>query len=142
MKQRGTMKPIHFRVLKSIGLSFQKIKNQGVLFSMIGLLLALTMITPDTSVSLPNPWQLIVNHSTKECANLRIGFGDDDPKDCSIPEGWEEPEYEKFSNNPICPKGYDRIGRFEGEQCLKLSQAGYNSQHSPPRRGFGCAPRL
>lgn len=109
------------------------------LFSLSGLLLTAVLIVPDRggSVGLPNPSKLIVNHTTQECADIRIGYGDNAPEDCSIPGGWEEAEYEIADF--ICPKGYEHKGRFEGEQCLKLSQD-YNPQHRPPRRGFGCAP--
>ena len=109
-----------------------------ILYSAVALLMILTMITPDTGVSLPNPWQLIVNHTTKECANLYIGFGNNEPKDCSIPAGWEEAEYE--GANFVCPQGYARKGHFEGEQCLKLSQNRHNPPQKSPGGGFGCAP--
>ena len=123
---------------KIIWLHFQKDKGRWLLFSLIGLLLTLVMVKPDTGVSLSNPWKLIVNHTTKECADLYIGFGNNEPKDCSIPEGWEEAEYEIA--NFVCPKGYESIGRFEGEKCLKLSQNKHNPQRRSNSGGFGCAP--
>ena len=134
------MKSKDFKILKirkDIWFYFQKKQGRWFLFSLVGLLLTMTLIIPDKGVSLPNPWKLIVNHTTNECADLHIGFGNNEPEDCSIPKGWEEAEYE-FANF-VCPKGYEHKGRFEGEQCLKLSQDRYNPQRRSHSGGFGCA---
>ena len=135
------MKTKSFKILKKkkdIWFYFQKDKERWFLFSLMGLLLTMTLIIPGKGmgVSAPNPWKLIVNHTTEKCADLYTGSADNDPDRCSIPGGWEEAEYEMA--NFVCPKGYEHIGRFEGEQCLKLSQEDrHNPQHRSNRSGFG-----
>ena len=136
------MKSKSFKILKKrkdMWFSFRKDKGRWFLFSLVGLLLIMTLVIPDKGmgVSAPNPWKLIVNHTTEECANLYTGSENDNPDSCSIPRGWEEAEYEMA--NFVCPKGYAHIGRFKGEQCLKLSQTRHNPQRRSSDGGFGCA---
>jgi hypothetical protein len=73
----------------------------------IGLLLALlaaSLLMASPAGATPTPPVLVVNHSTRQCAEVIQG---DDCHWCEQPEGWELLGY---SSQATCPDGYENLG--------------------------------
>jgi hypothetical protein len=68
---------------------------------------ALVLVPWSTVVAAPMPPLTVVNHDTKECAQI---FGGDECMDCFPPEGWE---ILGVSSEFECPEGYTLIDTLD-----------------------------
>jgi hypothetical protein len=67
----------------------------------------LVLVPWSTVVAAPMPPLTVVNHDTKECAQI---FGGDECMDCFPPEGWE---ILGVSSEFECPEGYTVIDKLD-----------------------------
>ena len=78
-------------------------KSKGYLAAVVILVLLGVMVSWGRVTAAPAPPKVVVNHETRQCAEI---FGGDECMDCNPPQGWEVLGY---SPPAVCPVDYTLV---------------------------------